>query len=228
MGNRYFRIVSPGLPSWPPLLLDRKQNTARVVARYPIWRSFEKANWASTFVALLVVASIAFIAGPVIFTLVAWPLTLLVGIIVLPIAFDLIRRGTQEFMARQLFSTKTTVIATPTKILIKSRYLRRPVLIHRQWKKLPVRCRFILNQDHEASNRLSETQYGSRGRGYFQHAMLLEVVTSIDGRNPQLGSAFQGLQRATPIAEVSREMARNFVIVLTAAVELTSSQRQKT
>lgn len=220
------QVTAPGLPPWPRLYFDRRKRRAMVVAKHPIWRSYEWALWTAAFFKWMVFFSVAYWGWlylsqlePVLRFL---ALFLVLGFL-LPVLDAAIRYSGSGFLARQIFATKTVFWASPNVIAFRSRFYHKPVVIWRQWKGQRVRARFILNRDQDAASRMTMNSTKQLlPRHHLDEAMVLEIVVATVDPKTSIASRDQMLQRSIPVTEVNMRLARKFTMVFSAATMLTS------
>ncbi len=131
-----------------------------------------------------------------------------------------------HFFARRLFSTRTTVRFTSQAIQWTSRLYERPVVVWRRWNNLPVRCRFIVQQDRQARHFQEANPQLCTGLGsHILEASRIEAVISSGHQgNFEYDANFQSCLRSLPITEVPADRAGNLVTVFAAAAALTNAQ----
>ncbi|MEM9409498.1 MAG: hypothetical protein AAGA30_00125 [Planctomycetota bacterium] len=224
--NNFHRLIAPGLPSWPKLYVDRQSRRAFVFAKHPTWRSY---RYASRFAKLL-----AFLVW-LLATYCMWVflhefetesrllISIFSSVLLFPIAQFLVIHGTVGFMARQIFATRTRVWITPNSFAYRSRMVRKPIVIWRQWKGQDVRLSFILNRDDGAAFAAAESKPGNQSP-HVQQAMILEIVISSTNRQDRMASSEHLLRRTIPLTEVSSRNARKLSTVFAAAVAVTAKK----
>lgn len=223
-----FEVISaPGLPTWPRLLLDKQRQRAVVTIRLATWRSCLHAHamskWAGWCINLTVAwlswQRLGFIENPIgrgMLTLVGVCVVAAVTKPLMPAAFD-------HFLARRLFSRRSTVWFTPEAIAFRSRMYENGVVVPRNWQGHPVQVRFDTGPDPEAVTALSH-QYGQQRRGPgLQTARILRLVITAFDPQRNIARSTQGqLARAIPMLPLDLQDAQRLTVVLSAAAELTS------
>ena len=219
-------VTAPGLPPWPRLYFDQRKRRVIVIAKHPTWRSYQWAFRTATFFKWMVVFSAMYwgwlYLNPL-EPLFRFAALFLVACFLLPVLNAVIHHSGCNFIARQIFATKTVFWASPNAIAFKSRFYHKPVVVWRQWKGQRVRTRFILNRDQDAASQL--TLNSARPlipRHHFDEAMVLEIVVSSVDPKSRIVSQDQMLQRSILVTEVNMRLARKFTMVFSAATMLTS------
>lgn len=229
--KRWVLVSAPGLPSWPKLWFDPVNRRAKVVARHATWRSYQLAIY---FAEVLVWIGIAILAVIVWFYIGEFEpanriwIILLALFVGMPILSFTIRHGLREPLARQLFATRTILMAGPKAIAFQSRLYSIPIVIWRRWKGRIVRAKFIVQRDHDATVFLSDQFRPNKGtpRNHLDEAMMIEVVLATGNKNE--GASFSSgstIQRTIPVTEVNGCLARKISMVFAAACLLTEKQQ---
>ncbi|QDU98624.1 hypothetical protein [Lignipirellula cremea] len=218
-------LTAPGLPPWPPLLVDPTRGVALVSARHATWRSFEWAAKTTEFCVWVTCCGIAI----VILTYFPHPIPLvrafgllIIGGIAFPIVSALVRHNVWGPLARQLFCIRTVVEFHPEAIVIRSPLYDQPVVVWRSWNGQPVQTRFMVEPDHAATaaaeNANPKRKYSKE---HLRGGLMLFVVVSTQNQMSE-----GGIFRAIPITEISTTLAAKFTMVCTAAATLTRLDRQ--
>jgi len=222
------RVTAPGLPTFPKLWFDPKQRRAKVSMRHPTWHSYEWAIRATELITWITCGVLTWLIWPLIPPFEDWVVRviafLFVAAFVCGIAAAVLRVSLREFLARQLFATRTVLWFTPEAIVIRSRLYARPVVVWRRWNAHPVSVRFILQEDRNAQVYANSFQRRRRSPAdHLKEAVMLEVVVLTANRQSKVDFMGQSaVFRSIPISEVSSRWAARFTMVYTAAAALTS------
>ena len=225
-------IQAPGLPPSPKLFFDPKSRSAFVRLRHTTWQSHRwgrvLARWLSVFGSIF----LAFWLFGTLRTNEIRPARILVpcfgGAVFLGLSRLIAEEGLGSFLARRIFSQKTEFWFTPDRLGFRSSLYGRGVIVFRQWKDRLVASRFVLSQDHEASDFAMQNKDKPTGLGVaLQRSTMLEMVISTMNPNSvnELQSQ-QSLARSIPIAVIDAIEGRRLTVVLSAAASLTSASRQ--
>lgn len=221
-------IVSPGLPTWPRLMLDQNRLRAKVTARFPTWRGREKAGWVTEmlvyverFVCVLITLRLVPPYEDLILRVVIG--TIVWGVMV-GILDKLVRLSMPGFLTRTVFASRVTIWFSPEAIGFKSRWFRKGILIWRQWNRLRVPVQFSVTEDDDAmiyDGNLPHTRQDSKYHLLDSKILCVYLRTPNDLR--MTGLVTDGVFRSIPITEMGKKTIANFVVVCNAALTLTDS-----
>ncbi|MBR9800411.1 hypothetical protein GYB59_01335 [bacterium] len=228
--TNFKRVTAPGLPAWPRLYLDAGQGRAVVPLRLTTWRSWERAYLTTQGMAVLLnlLAAayawhwLAFLPNVIVrgvITFVAYGVAATITKPLVPAAFA-------GFLARQLFSFRSTAWFTPHVVAFRSPLYENGVQLTRTWQGQPVQVRFDMGPDREAQTRLANQQsHAQQRRQHYQSAQLLRLViaTADPYRTPHAVNQMPTM-RSLPLAEIDAEDVAAVVSVLTAASMLTGGR----
>jgi hypothetical protein len=231
------RIVAPGLPTWPKLLFDSKRRLAKVSFRHATWQSHEWGRITATILLWCVTAS----WGVLLWNgMPSWELPVRIGLVLLGLVIVhaitkvAMPASLTEFLARQLFATRTTIWYAPHAIAIRGRLYERPVIVWRAWRDQVVQIRFIVQSDPDAERQIQQPlpQRPVSGQpkpiGHFREARLLEMVITTTGRDRARDFSGQGsLVRSIPITEINIRAAARVTVVCNAAATLTAPRQSQ-
>lgn len=225
------RVTAPGLPPSPALWADDRRTRVVAVARHPTWRSTECALATIRLLTLTMQASLAWLVlwglpwterSPLEFSarVVGW---LIAAALVSAILTPLARQTLVGFLERRVFASRTVLGFTPEAIVLRTRLYRRPVVVWRRWRGVPVETRLIVQEDPGA-RRYAATLNAKRrqDRAHLDDSTVLALVLSLAARpgHPEHGAARS--RRAIPLTELPRELAPWFTMALQAAADLTT------
>jgi hypothetical protein len=230
----FTRVTSPGLPSWPSLLLDTRHKRAVVSIRLATWRSWLWAHRAS----LLMGWCVNLWAGWWVWEwseLLADPL---VGGCLAVLGFGvggaltkpLFPPALDGFLARQVFASRSRVWFTPEVIAFRSRLYTNGVLLWRRWRDQPVQFKFDITSDPEAAEQRSAMTPAQAALGpRLQSAHLLRLVISTFDPSRVFTQATQAnVVRSLPLLEVDLCDAQRLTVVLSTAAALTAAPVTRT
>lgn len=227
------RVTAPGLPSSPGIWFDAEKQQAKVTLRHPTWQSTERALSVTELVSWVVRIGVA---------VYVWRnhryedfhatflLMLFVVAVVFPIVAGLVRSVLRNFLARQLFPTRTTLWATPQAIAIRSRLYSQPFVIWREWEGQPIGIRFIVDRDQAADQYCFSLDYKRKlSKDHLSSsAMLYVVLTTVDHELASSRSQHDASMRAIPITEIEQGTAAKVTMAYAHALALTSPQPKDT
>ncbi len=231
--KRWVLVSAPGLPSWPKLWFDPLNHRAKVIARHATWRSHQLALCVAE---VFVVIGIATLAVVVWFCIWQYEPAVRIWIILIalfagvPAVSIVIRHGLRGPLARQVFATRTILMAGPDAIAFQSRLYQKPVVVWRKWQERAVHAKFIVQRDPDASVFLSDSfrqTNKNSPRSHLDEAMMIEVVLTTGSKNDAMSFGNSStIQRTIPVTEVSGRLARKISMVFTAACILTDKRRE--
>ena len=223
-------VQMPGLPPHPKLYFDAQELRAKISVRHPTWQSVERAIYIAEGVIAAITIVNAWLAwhylpstGDMIFQVMLWCFCIAVAYAA---AKFLLRRPLREFLARQLFSTRTTFWFTPQAVVFRSRLYARPVLLWRFSGTTPLLLRFVAQPDVEAIA-YAEGQSTKRQcpkEHLSQSRMLSVIIHGLDRRQELLSSYNGNSIRSLPVTEMGVYMAIRLPMVCQAAAALTASR----
>lgn len=226
----YSLVTSPGLPPWPKLYIDSNNRKAMCSIRIPTWKSHFLARSLCVYLVWVFVALIITLLWLQLEQF-SWVDKLIIlipaGYFLVPVSRYLTFEALPEFLARRLFARRTRFWFTEEAIAFQSQLYSKPVVVWREWRGLPVRSQFIVEQDRDAADFLQKNSHlVETPIRQISESALIELVITIARRDAGLGAAGQEkLLRKLPVVEVNSEQATQLSIVCAAAINLTTTKK---
>ena len=224
-------VQLPGLPPYPKLYYDAAQQQAMISVRHPTWHSVERALFATEWVIITITVLHAWLlwrhlpyVGDMIVQVMLWCFTVSVAY---SIAKFFLRRPLREFLARQMFPTRTTFWFSSQAVAFRSRLYNRPVLIWRYSGATPLLLRYIALPDVEASNYVDQ-QPPKRWlpKEHLSRSQLLAIsIAGHDRRHGIAASYDNNFLRSLPVTEMDVYLATRLPMVCRAAAALTANPK---
>lgn len=226
------RILTPGVPSWPPLMMDVEKRQAIISALYADWLSEARGKWATE----VAVAINYFVCGWI-----AWKMVppyedvVLRGLAILVIYGILsgfmtkaLRITLPGFLARRVFATRLRVWMTHRDIAIKCRLYQRGIIVPRQWNGQRYQIRFIAQPDEDATAHQQNQQSGTKMRpGYLAESKMVHLmIRTPDTPRDAVYMNTDYAMRSYPVASVRVSEVSKFTVVLNAAAMGTEGEPQ--
>ncbi|MDA8746501.1 hypothetical protein N9N28_17900, partial [Rubripirellula amarantea] len=228
MSKALARVVSPSLPTWPPLWFDAQKRQAVVKARLATWRSHQWALGATRYLSGCLWLVLSFMWWRSLPNESGRWFPFLIGVAVILSAVSLlhivIKAASKDFLARQIFARRVTVWFTPGVIAFRSPLYANGVWLCRVWNGVRVKFKFDLTKDHHAEHQHKMLTHEKRGDGqHLELAYLLRVLIATDSRaSTGQRQPTTNLMRAIPVSEISLLDAERMTMVLSAAASLTA------